>query len=438
MSTNNKWRRRITLRCGGANFDAPGTGYSFSAVLAKEQELAKANKPNDRTSALLAMSIADPTGKMSREVFGAGITYYYQSPDATRYTDLRGITPMNVAQRQFIDTHVAIADYLKQRFPGEATAQLTPNWVQYSGHGIKGVLADIIPAALFDPKTILVFPVPGYPVIKSDINRRQAAIIDLVMQPDSTGRWLIAEQLEKIHFDPNAKIVVYVNVPHNPTGTGYRTADWQRLLSWASANDATLAVDEAYIDLCYDEECVSVLTIPGWEKSCIVLQSVSKGWNATGLRFGWMVGHPTIIAALRKVADVKDSGLFGPSIASGLECLAHPELTRETRDKYRRLHQTLSAGLQQAGFAAAMPNAGLCQFTPAPKSANGEEFADAGECAQWLRENLRISVMHYNVDGRPYLRWAVTIKPILECGLPDEAAVIAEAIRRLQEVEFKF
>jgi len=432
-----KWRRRVTQRCGGDKFDAPGSGYSFSAVLAEERQLSQANIPHDPASALLALSIADPTWKMPRDAWGASNTYYWQSPHASRYTDNSGLVPINLGHRSFTDTHEAIVAYLKQRFPGEGTAWLTPACVQYSGHGIKGALAEYIPVALFDANTNLVFPVPGYPVIKNAMNRRDAKVIDLMMQRDGNGRWLIAQQLEEVRLDGLGwKTVVYVNAPHNPTGTGYTAADWQRLLQWARDHDAILVADEAYCDLCYNADCVSVLTIPGWEESCIVLQSASKGWNATGLRFGWMIAHPTMIAALRQVTDVKDSGLFGPSIAAGLECLAHPEWAAETREQYRSLHRILADGLRQAGFAAAMPDAGLCQFTPAPKSANGQVFASAAECAMWLRQNLRISVMHYDVAGAPYLRWAVTIMPILECDLPDEQAVIAEAVRRLQTVKF--
>ena len=435
-----RWRRRIAQRCGGEYFDAPGSGYDFSAVLAEERKLAQADIAGNPSLALICFSIADPTDKMSCDAWDMADLWYRHSPDATRYTDLCGITPMIVGSRSFGDTHEEIVAYLKKRFPGEATAQLTPDWTQYSGHGIKGILAAYVSTALFDQNTCLFFPTPGYGVIKSEMNRQGCQTVDLPLQPNANGRWLIdINQLCEANFQCRSeKPVVYVNIPHNPTGTGYTANEWEQLLAWAYSADAILIVDEAYFDIYYDEKYVSVLTIPGWEKSCIVLQSISKGWNATGLRFGWMIGHPTAIAALRKVVDVKDSGLLGTTIAAGQECLRHPEWAVETRENYRQLHEMLLAGLQQAGFAATMPNAGLCQFVPAPNSANGMSFANAAECAQWLRSNLRISTMHYEAAGRPYLRWAVTFRPNAECGLLSKADVIAEAVRRLQSVNFTF
>lgn len=58
-----RWRDRIAKRCGGASFDAPGGGYSFSEVLAEERELVRLNKPRDPTSALLILSRRRPIRK---------------------------------------------------------------------------------------------------------------------------------------------------------------------------------------------------------------------------------------------------------------------------------------------------------------------------------------------------------------------------------------
>lgn len=422
------WRSQIAGCCGGAKFDAPGGSYAFSNILQKERELSAANAAGDPTSALLALSIADPTGKMDERAMDALMRYYKESPDATRYTDNTGIP----------GTHETILEFLNARYG----IQLTLDNIQYSPGSIKRALSEYMPTLFFQPGiTKLVFPTPGYPVIKDPKNLRGAIAIDIPLAFDQ-GKWSIdLEEIERYFRDMSLGLsgtVIYVNVPHNPTGSGYSAEQWQTLLAWAKENKVILVVDEAYTDLRYDTQTVSVLTVPGWEECCVVLQSVSKGWSATGLRFGWMVGNPTVIKALRLVTDVKDSGMFGPGIAAGLECLRHPEWADETKGQYQVLHQALYDGIKSTGFSTSMPEAGLCQFTPAPKAANGVEFSDALGCAQWFRERLRISLMHYEVSGKPWLRWAITLKPIDNCGLLDEAAVIAEVVRRLQETEFTF
>ena len=429
MSADQAWRNRITARTGGATFDAPGGGYAFSNILAEERELTKANKAGDPGSALLALSIADPTWKMRPEAMDAAVTFYQESADATRYTDNSGVRGDGAAG--FVkDTHTLIAEYLNSRYDSPTT--FTADWVQYSPGSIKRALSEYVPTLLFDAGTTVVFPTPGYPVMKSDMNRYDAGVLDVPLNYDGT-RWTIPTDL-KVEGRP----VVYANFPHNPTGSGYTRADWEELFAWARANDAILIADEAYIDLRYNDSAVSALEVPRWEESCLVLQSVSKGWNATGLRFGWVVGDPTIIKAMRKVMDVKDSGMFGPSIAAGLTCLQHPEWRDETCKEYEVLHRQLFNGLKDAGFDTSMPDAGLCQFTPGPKGVDGKTFENALECAQWFRKELRVSLMHYTVHGDTWLRWAVTLKPLPQCGLADEASVIQEVVRRLQSVTFEF
>lgn len=430
------WRSRIAGAVGGRRFDAQGKGYGFSMVLQEERELTIDNVAGDASSAMLAVSIADPTKKMPRGAVKAGLRYYEDYPDATRYTDNRGV----VINGKDTQEHLAI--WLNQRF-GQGHEPFTDNWVQYSPHGIKGALAEFIPTAFFEPSiTKVIFPTPGYPVIKSSMNLRGAYAIDIPLQLKN-GRWIIDtdaidEYLGKYSLSHEG-LVVYVNMPHNPTGSGYTRREWKALLLWARRHNVILVVDEAYTDLRYSDETCSVLEIPKWEESCVVLQSISKGWNATGMRLAWMVAHPTMIKALRAVIDVKDSGMSGMTIAMGLECLKHQEWAEETCRQYATLHEILSQGLREVGFAdAAMPEAGLCLFTRAPRSIDGNTFMNAGECAQWMRTHLRISTMHAEADGQPYIRWAVTLKPVPECNLPDEQSVIEEVVRRLQTAEFVF
>ena len=445
-TTDELWRLFFTQRVDGLEFDKPGGGYSFSAVLAEEEELDRSNIAGNKSSALLKLSVADPTWKMTENALLAGLDYFRVDPDASRYKDIRGVrkTPGTIMTA---DTHEMLADLIQKRY-GVVTEDgkgLTADWVQHSPGSIKRALADYLPTLLFEERVNLLFPSPGYLVIGSKMNRRHVNFVDVPLVRQR-GRWeLDMDKLTEIVTNSisfGIRSVMYCNVPHNPTGMGYTRYQWELLIAWAIEHKVTLVVDEAYIDLRYRNDIFSVLEVPGWEKCSIVLQSVSKGWNATGLRFGWIIAHPTVIKALRKVMDVKDSGMFGPSIVAGIYCLSHPSIALETSTKYHNLHRTLALGLEEAGFAGGMPDAGLCQFAPAPKAVSGNaffaHFKDAAECAMWLRQTLRISVMHAKAADGQWLRWAATLKPIPECGLATDEAVIAETVRRLKSVQFKF
>jgi len=430
------WRGRITARCGGADFDKQG-GYAFSNMIRAEEELAQANRPGEPGSALLALSVADPTWKMPAGAMLAMLDYYYRCPWATRYPDNQGVRVCEAADI-LSDTHEQLASWLNMRFEQSPT-DFTPDWVQYQWGAIKHALARIIPTLLLDENAQLVFPEPGYGVMTSPKNCNGAEIISrpLVIHND---RWEIDFGVINNIFSipPQGNRVFYVNRPHNPTGRGYTREEWQNLFQWALTHGVTLVVDEAYDGIRYDDQTCSALDVDGWETCCIVLGSVSKPWSATGLRFGWIVAHPTMIKAIREILDVDDSGMFGPSIVAGLTCLQHPEWALATRERYRQLHQALFDGLERSGFTAAMPEGGLCQVTPAPKAAGGQEFADADACAKWMREELRISVMPQTIGSDPFLRWAVTLMPVPECGLDNDEDVIVEVVKRLKVTPFEF
>jgi LL-diaminopimelate aminotransferase len=429
LSLEEKFRGLIANRCGGREFDKTSGGYSFSAVLAEERELEKGNLSVKPESALLKMSVADPTWKMSEEAMKAALEYYTKCPDATRYTDNAGIRKGNGTD--FGDTHEEICAYLRARNPG-LSPDFNTSWVKYSPHGIKGLLAEYIPDAFFEIGDWLLFPVPGYPVIASKINNNDVVVSKIQLEEKNSWKF-------PTNFVPpsETKKFLYLNTPHNPTGTTYGRKEFTEIIKWAKENNVILIVDEAYDWIRFDDS-VSILNVDGWEEVAIVLQSVSKGWNATGARFGWVAAHPILIKVIDRAMDFKDSGLFGPTIAASLYCLKHPEIAEETNKRYRVLHQILAAGLEESGFRSAMPKGGLCQFVRAPKSADGYEFKSLTECVQWFRKNLRISLMHYEVGNEWYLRLAVTLKPVPECGLSTEISVIEEAVRRLQKVKFEF
>ena len=248
------WRTNVADRCGADKFDEPGSGYSFSAVLAEERELAKGNQAGDPTSALLTLSIADPTHKMVYDAFAAGIELFQKWDDASRYTDLVGIRKDNGTSLG--DTHQVICRYLINRFP-ELTNQITADWIQYSPGAIKRALAEYVPAAFFTGtdttmtgrrRTQLLFPTPGYGVIRDDINNRGADVTSIPLRFDTGARrWRLpfVGDFQK----PDRQPILYLNVPHNPTGMTFDKHAWLEVLNWAETANAIVVVDEAFIDL---------------------------------------------------------------------------------------------------------------------------------------------------------------------------------------------
>jgi histidinol-phosphate aminotransferase len=95
--------------------------------------------------------------------------------------------------------------------------------------------------------------------------------------------------------DPNAGLF-YICNPNNPTGVNVKRSDIEWLLANKPAG-SILLVDEAYIHFSNAE---SVIDLVAQDKDLIVIRSFSKIYSMAGLRFGYAMARPDLMAKLRK------------------------------------------------------------------------------------------------------------------------------------------
>jgi aspartate/methionine/tyrosine aminotransferase len=89
---------------------------------------------------------------------------------------------------------------------------------------------------------------------------------------------------------------IYVNQPHNPTGTLMDGATFARVAELARANALTLFSDEVYRELEHDP-AIRLPAACDIDGRAVSLGSISKSYGLPGLRLGWLV---TRDAALRE------------------------------------------------------------------------------------------------------------------------------------------
>jgi aspartate/methionine/tyrosine aminotransferase len=96
--------------------------------------------------------------------------------------------------------------------------------------------------------------------------------------------------------------VLYVNQPHNPTGTLMRRAEFGQVVRFAREHDLVLFNDEVYRELEHDLSDRLPAACDVYERA-VSLGSISKSYGLPGLRIGWLV---TRDARLRKsLLDLK-------------------------------------------------------------------------------------------------------------------------------------
>jgi aspartate/methionine/tyrosine aminotransferase len=126
------------------------------------------------------------------------------------------------------------------------------------------------------------------------------------------------DELERL-IRPTTR-VLYINQPHNPTGTLMRRDDFDRVVALAREHDLVLFSDEVYRELEHDPADRLPAACDVYERA-VSLGSISKTYGLPGLRTGWLT---TRDAALRgSMRDLKDyTTICAPAPSELLTALA--------------------------------------------------------------------------------------------------------------------
>src|SRR5690606_41618992 len=142
--------------------------------------------------------------------------------------------------------------------------------------------------------------------------------------------------------------------------------------------------DAAYGALVFDgEEPLSILSIPGAEEVAVEVHSISKAFNMTGWRLGWVCGNELAVKAFAEVKDNTDSGQFRAIQWAAIRALEQPEITAAACRRYSRRMDMLTATLRAAGFPARKTRGSLHMYVPAPRGTrDGQRFPAAHDFLQ--------------------------------------------------------
>ena len=113
------------------------------------------------------------------------------------------------------------------------------------------------------------------------------------LRPRAEKGWeLDWEEIERA-VQPGTKLV-YITNPNNPTGSVLSTSDMRRIVERCEAVGAYLIADEVY----QGAEIDGPITPSFWGMSdrVIVTSGLSKAYGIPGVRIGWIVAHPDVVA----------------------------------------------------------------------------------------------------------------------------------------------
>jgi LL-diaminopimelate aminotransferase len=298
----------------------------------------------------------------------------------------------------------AVAGFYRRRFGVE----LDPDTQVLPLLGSKEGIAHL-PWAFVDPGDPVLVTEPGYPVyeVGTILAGGEPAYVPLTAEE---GWFPNFGRVDGAVAD-RAKLL-WLCYPSNPTAAVATLDQFQEAVRFAAAHDLLLANDNAYSEITFDGFVApSVLQVPGAMEVAVEFGSLSKIFNMTGWRIGWVVGNPVAIEALGRVKTNIDSGIFNAVQRAGVAALESgmphlPELVAT----YQRRRDRIMEVFWEAGWKVDAPKGALYVWLPTPAGESSVAFT-----ARLLDEAGVVVApgTGYGPSGEGYIRLSLTIPDAL-------------------------
>ena len=348
------------------------------------------------------MSVGTPDFKPYDHVVEA-LTQAAQDPEMWKY-----------ALRDLPELKQAVCDYYERRF---GVLGITPSMVQSCNGTQEGV--GHLGLALLDPGDTILVPDPCYPVFEAGAKIADAKLEYYPLVAEHNYLPYVAG------IDPEvadrAKYMI-VSLPANPVGSVGTPEVYEEIIAFAREHDLLIVHDNAYSDIVFDgEPGGSFLQYPGALEVGVEFFSLSKSFNVTGARIGFLVGREDVVSAFAKLRSQIDFGMFFPIQKAAIACLNGPRDEVEAqRLKYQERRDALCDGLE--GLSWERPNAHGSMFVWA-KLPGGR--TDSMAFCEELMEKAGVVVTpgaSFGPSGEGHVRMALVLPP-------DQIALAVEAIR---------
>lgn len=347
------------------------------------------------------MSVGTPDFKPYDHVVEA-LTQAAQDPEMWKY-----------ALRDLPELKQSVCDYYERRF---GVSGITPSMVQSCNGTQEGV--GHLGLALLDPGDTILVPDPCYPVFEAGAKIADAKLEYYPLVAEHNYLPYVAG------IDPEvadrAKYMI-VSLPANPVGSVGTPEVYEEIITFAREHDLLIVHDNAYSDIVFDgEPGGSFLQYPGALEVGVEFFSLSKSFNVTGARIGFLVGREDVVSAFAKLRSQIDFGMFFPIQKAAIACLNGPRDEVEAqRLKYQERRDALCDGLEGLGWER--PNAHGSMFVWA-KLPGGR--TDSMAFCEELMEKAGVVVTpgaSFGPSGEGHVRMALVLPP-------DQIALAVEAI----------
>jgi aspartate/methionine/tyrosine aminotransferase len=259
---------------------------------------------------------------------------------------------------------------------------------------------------------VLVFS-PYWTPIKDLIAHCEGSPV--LVPTDDARREGFAETLAR--YSTEKTRALYYNTPQNPSGVVFTREEAAAVARFAQERDLLVIADEAYEDLVYEGEHVSIASLEGMFERTITCYTLSKSYAMTGWRVGYAVAAEPWMTGLKKCLLYSTNGVSTPSQWAALAAFGlPPEFYEETRRGYKRRRDLLVSGLCELGLVCDPPAGAFYAFPDVSRV-----HPDSRAAADILLERAQVATVPgivFGEHGEGHLRFSFSTTPeTIQAGL---------------------
>ena len=263
-------------------------------------------------------------------------------------------------------------------------------------HGLFGAFQSVVNPG----DEVLVFS-PYWTPIKDLVSYCQGRAV--LVPTGEARREGFAETLAR--FSSDRTRAIYYNTPQNPTGVVFTREEAEAVAAFARERDLVVVADEAYEDLLYDGEHVSIASLEGMFERTVTCFTLSKSYSMTGWRIGYAAAAEPWMTGLRKTTLYSTNGVSTPTQYAAVAAVNSPaDIFTQTLAEYRRRRDLLVSGLNGLGLACEPPAGAFYAFPDAARI-----DPDSRAAADLLLERARVATVPgavFGPDGEGRLRFS--------------------------------
>jgi LL-diaminopimelate aminotransferase len=219
--------------------------------------------------------------------------------------------------------------------------------------------------------------------------------------------------------------LLFLNYPNNPTGAVAGGGLFERAVEFGRSQDVIVVHDSSYSEITFDDyRAPSFLATDGAKEVGVEIFSLSKGWNMTGWRVGWIAGNPEVVERYRQLKTNLDSGMFDALQHAAVAALTSArDFPRGMSEIYRRRRDLMIEALGAIGLRASPPKATPYIWARVPAGHTSETFTEL------VLEDAGVVVSpgpSFGPSGEGFVRISLTVP---DSRLEEAAQRIASSLR---------